>query len=306
MNPPSVRELLSAQARVRAKRALNAGELASAMRGAVEALIENPFDTEAFALIDEIIRHARDPLALAPFEPGRAGLVLAVARVRVLFNVGRPQDALELCCALLSLAPADALFQIMKQAITPQLIGTLGLGSLRNTARALVQYASVFPAPAEPDDPRLSQIEAAAAVLTCMREELPDAAEFYSAEVTIRRRLADPQSALTVALLGVQRFSDDWGCLRALANALADSGSPEEGLLYARRALALRPHDGAPLHDAAMAFLALNRPTAAAQILEELIERFPDYPRAERDLAAALARATLKPKVSAATRRIAP
>lgn len=244
MAPPSSGQPRSPHSLAPAKRALNGGNVALAMRCAAQVLLDSPFRSEAFALIDEIIAYAEDPLALAPLQPGQSELALALARVKVLFGIGRPEEALELWCALLPVAPADPLFQVLKRAVVAGLSVGVSLPNWRNTVRALVRHAAALPVPAVLDDRRLSQVEAAAVVLACLRGEFQSAAELYSAEVAIRRKLLRTSDTLALAQLGAERFPDDWRCLTALANALADAGRAEEGLLYARRACALLRAEG--------------------------------------------------------------
>lgn len=230
-------QLVVERLRGHARRDLAAGDLLSAMQLAAEALKLAPLDPQACSLIDEISRVSEAPLNLAPQVRGSSALALSAARLRILFFLDRPAEALAYFCRVAPFAPTLALFSVLGQALTPAFVTTVGLTGLRPLITSLTEYALPVSVPAELDDPRLLNIGITAATLTTIRAQYPDQRELYAAEVLVRRRLRDSEGTLAVATLGVQRFPESWLCLTALAHALGDANRPDEAAVYARRAL---------------------------------------------------------------------
>jgi tetratricopeptide (TPR) repeat protein len=152
------------------------------------------------------------------------------------------------------------------------------LRELGGSLVALVKLWSELPVSMDAADPRLANVLATANVVARVRAEFPMEAPLYTAELLLRRRLGDVRSTVALASDAVERFPKDWAILVSAANAARDAKNPDAALGFARRALAVAPHDGSPLHDAAWAFWEAARPREARELFEELLEEFPDYP----------------------------
>lgn len=187
-------------------------------------------------------------------------------------------------CRFIVQSPTPSHFLTLQSWLEGDAIAVCGLPMLRQVIVALVEYAESLELPIDPESEAAENLPIAVSVLSAIREHYPDASETYVAEVFVRRRLPEPAGALCVAELAVARFPSDWACLCGLAGALRDVGRLDEAFSYAERALAANDADGAPLYDAARAYLEAGRPADGVRVFERLLKLFPDYPDAARVL----------------------
>lgn len=261
--------------RWQAREALARGELDFAMLRASDALMLLPDSRETLELVDSIARASSDPLDVVPV--GRS-VALTACRVRVLASKGDLETAMMFLWHIVEAAPSLGCVVWLEEWLTPVTIQRLGLLELRGPLVALVKLWSALPVSMDVADPRYPNVLATAEVVARVRAEFPSEAPLYTAELLLRRRLGDVRATLALASEAVERFPKDWAVLVSAANAARDAKNPDAALGFARRALAVAPGDGSPLHDAAWAFWDANRRDEARELFEELLEEFPDYP----------------------------
>jgi hypothetical protein len=128
-----------------------------------------------------------------------------------------------------------------------------------------------------------------------MQPAFPGERFVWMGSAILRRRLGDTAATLAAAEEGVRRFPQDWALRTALLNALRDAKRPDAALEQARVAMQLDTEDLSPLHDAAWGFLDAGRPADAVSLLQELVQRAPEYPDARAALSYARFKATGNP-----------
>ncbi len=272
---PAEREAGAEPLRRQAREALARGELDFAMLRASDALMLLPNSRQTLELVDSIARASSDPLALVPVGQSVA---LTACRVRVLAANADLETALMLLWHVVEAAPSLGCVVWLEEWLTPATIQRLGLRELRGPLVALVKLWSALPVSMDTADPRYPNVLATAEVVARVRTEFPMEAPLYTAELLLRRRLGDVRATVALASDAVERFPKDWAVLVSAANAARDAKNPDSALGFARRALAVAPRDGSPLHDAAWAFWEAARPDEARELFEELLDEFPEYP----------------------------
>jgi tetratricopeptide (TPR) repeat protein len=258
------------------------GELLTAMLHASDALMLFPNERQFLDLVDEVALSVPDPLSLVPVATGSVHVATAAARARILMMKKDMPSAIELLAEVVLVAPDLAYLPWVQRWLQqPGVVARFRFEQLGPTVvRAALLIGSAVSVPADPSDPRLHNVHASAEIFSLLRGQFPDESVLYFGEVLLRRRLGDPNATLAVAVAGVQRFPQDARIQISMLNALRDAKRPDEALSHARKALELDPSDGAPLYDAAWAFVDAGRPPDALRVFEELLARFPDYPNA--------------------------
>jgi tetratricopeptide (TPR) repeat protein len=245
---------------------------------ASDALMLFPNERSYLDLVDEIALASPDPLSTAPVATGAIHVATAAVRARILMMQKRLPEAIELICDVIDVAPDLAYLPWLTRWCNPEVISRLGWEvfaqhPVRSALRAGIQ---VSPQP-DPEDPRLANVRAGADLFAALRTTYPNEPVLYFGEVLLRRRLADPNATLAVALEGVRRFPGDWKVQTAAANAFRQAGRPDEAEQHARQALTIDPKDNSPLFDLGWAFLDAKRYDRATQVFHELLSREPDY-----------------------------
>ena len=258
------------------------GELLTAMLHASDALMLFPNEREYLDLVDEVALSTQDPLSLVPVASGAVHVATAAARARILMMKKDMLAAIELISEVVLVAPDLAYLPWVQRWLQqPGVVARFSFDQLGpSIVRCALRIASAVSVPADPHDPRLHNVYASAQIFELLRAQFPQENVLYFGEVLLRRRLGDPNATLAVAIAGVQRFPQDARIQISMLNALRDAKRPDEALAHARKALELDPSDGAPLYDAAWAFVDAGRAPDALRVLEELLQRFPEYPSA--------------------------
>jgi len=277
-NAAEARHALGQRLQARARETFQRGELVSAMLFASDALMLFPNERQYLDLADEVALASPDPLSTVPVATGAVHVATAAVRARILMMQKRLPEAIELLCRVIDAAPELGYLPWLSRWCQPEVIARLGWDVfakhvVRTVLRAGIQ---VSPTP-DADDPRLVNVRAGADLFAALRGAFPNEAVLYFGEVLLRRRLADPNATLAVALEGVRRFPQDWKVQTAAANAFRQAGRPEDAFNHARQALSIDPKDNSPLFDAGWAFMDTKQYDRATQIFHELLTREPDY-----------------------------
>lgn len=274
------RRALAAELKALALAARTRGELLTAMLHASDALMLFPNEREYLDLVDEVALATDDPLSLVPVGAGSVHVATAAARARILMMKKDMPAAIELLAEVVRVAPGLAYLPwVQRWLAQPGVLGRFTWEQLMpSVVSTALRVGSALPVPPRANDPRLPNVLAGAQIFELLRGQFPQESVLYFGEVLLRRRLGDASATLAVAIAGVQRFPDDPRLQISMLNALRDAKRPDEALAHARKALELDPSDGAPLYDAAWAFADAERAPDALRVLEELLQRFPDYP----------------------------
>jgi tetratricopeptide (TPR) repeat protein len=255
------------------------GELLTAMLHASDALMLFPNERQCLDLVDEVALSTQDPLSLVPVASGSVHVATAAARARILMMKKDMPAAIGLLAEVVLVAPELAYLPWVQRWLQqPGVVAPFQFEQLGpSLVRAALLIGSGVSVPADPSDPRLPNVFASAEIFSLLRAQFPHESVLYFGEVLLRRRLGEPSATLAVAVAGVQRFPQDARIQVAMLNALRDAKRPDEALAHARKALELDPTDGAPLYDAAWAFVDAGRAPDGLRVIEELLARFPDY-----------------------------
>ncbi|HYQ15541.1 MAG TPA: hypothetical protein VEQ58_07285, partial [Polyangiaceae bacterium] len=277
-NESQARSELGERLKARAKETFQRGELISAMLFASDALMLFPNERSYLDLADEIALASPDPLSTVPVATGAVHVATAAVRARILMMQKRLPDAVELLCRVIDAAPDLGYLPWLARWCNPEQITRLGWDLFaKHVVRTVLRAGIRVPPKPDDDDPRLVNIRAGADLFAALRAAYPNEAVLYFGEALLRRRLADPNATLNVALEGVRRFPQDWKVQTAAANAFRQAGRPEDGFNHARQALAIDPKDNSPLFDAGWAFVESKQYDRATQVFHELLSREPDY-----------------------------
>jgi tetratricopeptide (TPR) repeat protein len=271
------REQLGVELRQLAKEAIKRGELITAMLHASDALMLFPNDRTYLDLVDHIAQGTQDPLSLVPVATGSVHPATAAVRARILMTQQKLDEAVDLLCQVVEAAPHIPYLEWLTRWLQPHVITRLGWDFLSGTlVRTALRVGTRLGVPPHPKDPRLPNVAAAAQLFAAMRAQFT-VSMLFAGEAMLRRRLGDPQATLAVATEAAHRFPEDWRAQVCAMNAFGDARQPDHALAHARKAMALDPKDNAPLRDAAFAFLDAERPAEAVNLLQELLQREPDY-----------------------------
>ena len=279
------RARIAQELEAKARQAFSRGELLVATLFASDLMMLFPNERRYLDLFDEIVLSTQDSLSLLPVATGAIHVATAAARSRVLMMRDQLPQALELMSAVLHVAPDLAYLDWVRRWLeVPQAVPSLPWPVLfENVVRTGLELVVDVPVPPDAGDPRLPNVQAAAACFRNLRAHHPGEAVLYAGEAMARRRLDDRNAAVAVAEEGAARFPQDWGLRTTLANALGDAGRVDDALQHARYAMQLRD-DLSPLHDVAKAFARAGRHAEAAGLFEELVGRDPNYPGARASL----------------------
>ena len=277
-NESHARAELGERLKARARETFQRGELISAMLFASDALMLFPNERQYLDLADEIALASPDPLSTVPVATGAVHVATAAVRARILMMQKRLPDAVELLCRVIDAAPDLGYLPWLTRWCNPEQITRLGWDLFgKHVVRTVLRAGIRVPTQPDADDPRLVNVRAGADLFAALRAAYPNEAVLYFGEVLLRRRLADPNATLNVALEGVRRFPRDWKVQTAAANAYRQAGRPEDAFNHARQALAIDPKDNSPLFDAGWAFVESKQFDRATQVFHELLSREPDY-----------------------------
>ena len=162
----------------------------------------------------------------------------------------RLPEAIDLLCQVIDVAPDLGYLPWLLRWCQPEVITRLGWDVFaKQVVRSVLRAGIRVPPKPDADDPRLVNVRAGADLFAALRSAYPNEVVLYFGEATLRRRLADPNATLAVALEGVRRFPQDWKVQTAAANAYRSAGRPADAEPHTRQALAIDPKDNSPLFD---------------------------------------------------------
>ncbi|HEY2367611.1 MAG TPA: hypothetical protein VGH87_14545 [Polyangiaceae bacterium] len=276
------RKKLAQELRASAMEAFRANQPLVASLQISDAVMLYPNDREMLDAFDEIVFKTPDPLSLFPIATGAIHVATAAARARVLMINHKIAEAIDLLGQVAEVAPELEYLDWVRRWLQPHVIPTLGFELLMDSViKPTLTMAIDVPVPPNPNDPRLPNIRSGAQIMSALQTVFPQEKVVWLGSAILFRRMGDADATLAAAREGVKRFPQDWSLHTALLNALRDAKHPDEALAEARIALQIDPKDFSPLHDAAQAFLDVNRPGDAANLFQELLQHEPDYPGAD-------------------------
>jgi tetratricopeptide (TPR) repeat protein len=264
-----------------AREAMAGGDLKQALFHIGSALATDPMNREWRAVLEEIVRRAPDPDALA-----RGDDVMTLAGRAYARGMAHRFDEAIPILGRIALERPDAPFLLWAREwvqhhpaaalLAPDKAGQFVGDTLR--------WVGDVGVPARRDDPRLPNIEAAADVMAALRQAYAaDALVLFGSSVVLRR-LARYDEAIHLAYQANQ-VQPDWKGAIGVACAFRDAGRVEEAVSWYRYAMQHDPAEVSPLLDVGDTYLAVDRWDEAAAAYEEVLARAPGHAWAEPSLA---------------------
>ena len=221
-----------------ARAALAQGDPRHAISHVAWVLAADPVDTEARALLDQIVRAAREPLHLVPFQEPETPYTIAAVRAYILARQGQLDEAISLMSQIYGAVPGTPFFPWLLEWLSdPERADTVKPETMRTL---LAQLHSRF-GDYNPGEERTA-LEQILPILLRYCEAHPQAAHVASMTAALVRKSGRVDEALAMAQ-AANETAPDYSTAAVLGTTYRLKGDLGRAIEIFRSALTYEPDD---------------------------------------------------------------